>query len=60
MCQNFEGKDWVGDESVAYKCANLVGLEWDVHDGIGDCVNGDEGKQLLEASISRILDLNVT
>lgn len=59
-CQNYEGREKIGVEDVAKKCAKLAEIDWDAEGGMGECVNGDEGKKLLAESVARVHELNVT
>lgn len=54
-CQNFQGRNKVGQPDVALKCANVAGIDWE--NGPGKCAGvdgsgkGAEGVALLQQSI---------
>lgn len=56
MCQNYQGKDKVGNADVALKCARTSGIDWETSD-VGQCAGldgtgtGEEGIELLKQSV---------
>ncbi|KZV61008.1 hypothetical protein PENSPDRAFT_659203 [Peniophora sp. CONT] len=56
MCQNYQGKDKVGNADVALKCARTSGIDWETSD-VGQCAGldgsgtGEEGINLLKESV---------
>ncbi|KAH9811247.1 secreted protein [Melampsora americana] len=56
QCQNYAGLARVGDEDLARSCAKLNGHDWDE---IQSCVEGNEGLELLHASVREALVLPV-
>jgi len=62
QCLNYEGKDQVGDKALAERCAGVASIPWDDEDGrkgMKGCVEGDEGKELLKASVRRSKDMGI-
>lgn len=67
QCQNFEGKDKVGNPDLALDCANTVGFDWE-ESKVGTCAGLDgngaepEGVALLKESLelSRKLGIEYT
>ncbi|KZT60721.1 hypothetical protein CALCODRAFT_428857 [Calocera cornea HHB12733] len=50
ICLNYNGKDKIGREDTARKCAGVVGIDWE-ESGVGACVDGLEGSDLLRESV---------
>ena len=57
-CQNYYGRNKVGDPNVAFNCASTAKFDW-IESGVGQCVGenasgkGEEGIKLLQESIQR-------
>jgi hypothetical protein len=64
-CQNFEGKEDIGQPWLALKCAATVGIDWETS-GAGQCAGLDgsgkstEGIKLLQDSVSLSQEFNIT
>lgn len=67
QCLNFEGKDQVGDKALAKRCAGVALIPWEdekkggvtTRQGIKRCVESQEGKDLLRASVKRSQALGI-
>jgi hypothetical protein len=65
MCQNYQGRDYIGRPDVALKCARTHNIDWE-ESGVGECVGldgsgkGREGVQLLHDSIRVAGSLGIT
>ncbi len=65
MCQNYQGRGYIGNPGVAWKCARTHGIDWE-SSGVGHCVGldgsgtGQEGVQLLHDSIRVAESLGIT
>ncbi|KAF8477879.1 hypothetical protein JB92DRAFT_3091411 [Gautieria morchelliformis] len=66
QCLNFEGKEDVGDPGLAERCAGLTYIPWyDMTDGtstrmgIKSCAEGQQGKDLLKASVTQTEHLGI-
>lgn len=57
LCQNYYGRDRVGNSDVALKCATTANFSWE-ESGVGKCAGVDasgiaeEGVELLKASVN--------
>jgi Gamma interferon inducible lysosomal thiol reductase (GILT) len=67
QCLNFEGREDVGDPGLAERCAGLTYVPWyDETDGartrtgIKSCAEGQQGKDLLKASVIQTQRLGIT
>ncbi|PPQ98506.1 hypothetical protein CVT24_003997 [Panaeolus cyanescens] len=55
QCQNYEGRYKIGEPDIAFKCAKIVGIDWN-ESGVGQCAGSDasgkaaEGIRLLQES----------
>jgi len=49
-CLNYNGREQIGKEGTARKCAGVVGIDWE-ESGVGACVDGLEGSELLRDSV---------
>ena len=64
MCQNYQGREYVGEPEVALRCANTAGIDW-ATSGAGQCAGldgsgkGPEGVALLKESILLTEQMNV-
>ncbi|TFK43541.1 hypothetical protein BDQ12DRAFT_561142, partial [Crucibulum laeve] len=65
QCQNYQGREKIGEADVALKCAKAAGIDWD-ESGIGQCAGldgsgkGTEGVQLLQKSVVLGKKLGIT
>jgi hypothetical protein len=65
MCQDYQGKDKIGDPDVALRCGRTVKIDWE-GSGVGRCAGtdgsgtGEEGVQLLHESIHVAHSLGIT
>ncbi|KZP00181.1 hypothetical protein CALVIDRAFT_552989 [Calocera viscosa TUFC12733] len=57
-CLNYNGKEKIGLEGTAKKCAGVVGINW-VESGVGACVDGLEGSDLLRESVRNTTALGI-
>lgn len=63
-CQNFQGRDHVGQPDVALMCAKVAGIDWE--NGPGKCAGldgsgkGAEGVDLLQKSVRATAALGIT
>ena len=63
-CQNFNGRNKVGEPDTALKCADTAKFDW-VDSGVGVCAGqdgsgkGEEGVQLLKESVQRTRGLGI-
>ena len=64
MCQNYQGREYIGEPDVALKCANTADIDWETS-GAGQCAGldgsgkGSEGVALLKKSVLLIEQMNV-
>ncbi|KAM6495894.1 hypothetical protein JOM56_008600 [Amanita muscaria] len=64
QCQNFGGREHVGQPSLALKCARAVGIDWE-SSGVGQCAGldgsgtGAEGVKLLQDSVALTSKLGI-
>ena len=64
MCQNYQGKDKVGNADVGLKCERTSGIGWETSD-VGQCAGldgsgtGEEGIQLLKESVQVTQSLGI-
>ena len=65
MCQNYQGRNQIGNPEVAEKCARTAQFDWE-ESGVAQCVGsdddgpGDEGLRLLHNSIRVTKFLGIT
>ena len=67
QCVNFEGKDSVGDKALAERCAGVANIPWEdetsngvtTRRGVKGCVESQEGKDLLRASVKQSQKLGI-
>ncbi|KAF8307632.1 hypothetical protein DL93DRAFT_2087894 [Clavulina sp. PMI_390] len=57
-CLDAAGKDNIGSDELARDCAEVTAIDW-VGSGIEECVNGEEGKELLRKSGERVRSLGI-
>lgn len=64
MCQNYQGREHIGEPDVALKCANTASIDWETS-GAGQCAGldgsgkGSEGVALLKESVLLAERMNV-
>ena len=64
MCQDYQGREYIGGPDVALKCANTAGIDWETS-GAGQCAGldgsgkGSEGVALLRESVLLTEQMNV-
>ena len=64
ICQNYQGREYIGEPEVALKCANAAGIDWEAG-GAGQCAGldgsgkGSEGVTLLKESVLLAEQMNV-
>lgn len=64
MCQNYQGREYIGEPDVALKCANIAGIDWETS-GAGQCAGldgsgkGSEGVGLLKESVLLTEQMNL-
>ena len=63
ICQNYQGRQHIGEPDVALKCANTAGIDWE-KSGAGECAGLDgsgkgSGVALLKESVLLTEQLNV-
>lgn len=64
MCQNYQGREYIGAPDVALKCANTADIDWETS-GAGQCAGldgsgkGSEGVALLKESVLLAEQMNV-
>ncbi|KAI9513337.1 hypothetical protein F5148DRAFT_1273263 [Russula earlei] len=65
MCQNYQGRNQIGEPNVAFKCARTAKIDWE-GSGVGQCVGldgsgtGYEGVRLLHDSVGVVKSLGIT
>lgn len=56
MCQNYQGRDKIGNPEVARSCARAAQIDWE-GSGVGECMGPDargtgaEGVELLQQNV---------
>lgn len=64
-CQNYQGRQHVGEPDVAIRCASLIDIDWNESE-VGGCAGQDgsgegaEGIELLQASVALTAKANIT
>jgi len=64
-CQNYQGRENVGEPEVALKCAKTAGIDWEAG-GAGACAGldgsgkGEEGIELLQESVKLGHEFGIT
>ncbi|KAF9009076.1 hypothetical protein BDQ17DRAFT_1301408 [Cyathus striatus] len=65
QCQNYEGRQKIGNKDVVLKCAQVARIDWE-NSGVGKCIGldgsgtGAEGVALLQDSVLLGHDLGIT
>jgi len=63
-CQNYQGREYIGEPDLALKCANIADIDWE-SSGAGQCASldgsgkGSEGVALLKESVLLIEGMGV-
>ena len=64
-CQNFEGRDKIGQPELAVKCGAVININWN-ESKVGECAGQDgsgqgaEGIKLLQESIAETAKAGIT
>lgn len=69
QCLNFEGRQHVGEEDLAVRCAGVANIQWEdtledekvVRHGLRNCIHDEKkGRRLLKASAKHTERLGIT
>ncbi|PWN20108.1 hypothetical protein BCV69DRAFT_249909, partial [Microstroma glucosiphilum] len=59
-CQDYDGAAHIGSPSLAKECLSTIrGPRW-IEDGVKECVEGKQGRKLLQESVKRSEKLGIT